>query len=62
MTDFDLAQSIRENGKNGWCGYCEYAAEEIERLRAVLKEISELGDVRCDEAPYMAKRALESED
>ncbi len=34
------------------------AAEEIERLRAALKEVGELGDVRADEACLIALRAL----
>lgn len=33
-------------------------AREVIRLRGVLTIISELGDVRCDEAPYIARTAL----
>jgi hypothetical protein len=36
----------------------DWEIEELNRLRAALKEISDLPDVRCDEAPGLARRAL----
>ena len=38
---------------------CKGRDAEIERLRAVLKEIGELGDVDADTAPSIARRVLE---
>lgn len=38
------------------------ARNELGRLRAALREIADLNDVRCDEAPTIARRALGFDD
>lgn len=48
--DADLCRGFRE------------AADEIDRLCAALREIAGLDDVRCDEAPTIARRALGFDD
>lgn len=37
----------------------ERAADRIAELEAALREIADLGDVDCDTAPNIAKRALQ---